>query len=141
MFKQPYAHIPWDQRHKISARVDPKDFYLLKRLIPYTEGVIDIITATLFKKFIDELRKLEPIDPALYVDDDTYIRVEQVLAEFQRRTTPVGDGQDTSVESGGDRGTTGDASARDDTGATGGLRETLLGDAQQRPDTKGGTEG
>lgn len=107
----PYKHVPYLDRDKLYTRVDPTDYRWLIRLVPYTKNIVSNIQATLFKNFIDELRRIDsitPIRPALYPDDPTYTLVKTVLGgcNFGRHS--------------------GSPSGPDDTGGASSLHPTLL---------------
>ena len=52
-----------DDLQKIAGRVSPEDYSYLRKLFPCGTGMQDKIVSILFKKLIDELRRLE-LDPA-----------------------------------------------------------------------------
>src|SRR5204862_1715119 len=81
MLTNPY---PDENKHFVTARVGAEDYFYLKRLLPMTVGMTDKILSTLYKKFVDELRKLEPLEQAWYVESPTHAVVDRLLNEFQR---------------------------------------------------------
>ena len=111
---------PGQEHQKICGRVDPQDFRFLKRLVPYTFGISDIVVSQLFKKFIDELRKLDrdtPFGPTLHVGDGNYLAVERILDQCNFFGGHSGQESRPDGERGAD-----------------GIRETMRASAEQRPD-------
>jgi hypothetical protein len=104
----------WLDNHKISGRISQDDFYWFKGKFPFgCTGIVDKVVANLFKKLIDELRKIdrtEPFDPAWSVDHASYRILEDVferLTVMERRAFgeySVGGPVVTQHESGGVNG-------------------------------------
>jgi hypothetical protein len=142
MLSNPYPDPPpGSSDHKITARVSLDDYYFLKNLLPAQFGLTDKIVATLYKRFIDELRTLDAAGAFNTHDDDpepirkfragfypgspTYALVERVLSEFQRQPAAESIGQ---------------AGPRDVADGTGGIREEVRGATEQRTEPQGGTK-
>jgi hypothetical protein len=126
MLSNPY---PDENKHFVTARVGSEDYFFLKRLFPMTTGLTDKIISTLYKKFVDELRKLcieQPLEQAWYVESPTHVVVGQLIAEFQRCPTGRSSGQE---------------SARDVAGGTDGIHQTVQRPKVERTDAKGSTKG
>ena len=132
MINNPY---PKDKRgHRIQARVDPHDYFFLRTKFAYgCPGITDKIVATLFKRLIDELKRIDsitPLEPAVFTTDVGYVVLDQVfecLAFVERRA--VG-----GTDSGGDPTT------QHVDGGTVGVRETVRGASKQRTKSKGGVK-
>lgn len=110
---------PGFEHHRIISRVSQSDYHFFKKVLPFFRST-SVVTAILFKKLIDELRRLDSLgafndqhgnfDPGWYITSPTYVLVERVLSEFQRRTP---------------REPTGSDATRDESDGVGGLRETV----------------
>lgn len=94
--KSPYKHLG-ETRACFPTRVDPVDLAYVRKKFPYgLTGVVDTISATLFYKFVNELRKYEPFEPACFVNDPGYDILKRVLdSVFVERCT-LGSGDQTS---------------------------------------------
>jgi hypothetical protein len=97
MLTNPYnpSGVQWESNHTVQARVSQEDFYFLKRKFPYYPGLVDKVISTIYKKVLDELRRIDletPFDTALYIDDESYNVLDDVITRLQvmeRRT--IGD--------------------------------------------------
>ena len=121
MLTNPY---PDENKHFVTARVGAEDYFYLKRLLPMTVGMTDKIISTLYKKFVDELRKLDseqPLEQGWYIGSPTRVVIEQLLTEFQRCSTGRVVGQE---------------SPRDDAGRIDGIRQDDERAQEQRTDEK-----
>ena len=77
--KSPYKHLG-ETRVCFPTRVDPNDLAYVRKKFPYgLTGVIDTISATLFYKFVNELRKHEPFEPSCFVNDPGFTILKSVL--------------------------------------------------------------
>ncbi len=125
--KNPYTT---DQKdHYVTARVAAEDYFFLKRLFPMTNGISDKVISILYKKFIDELRKFHadtPLEQAWYVESDTYIRVGELLKQFQRCAVGLPSGTERP---------------RDESGTADGLHQTVLSSSVVSPDKKSHAKG
>jgi hypothetical protein len=135
MLNNPYnpLGIQWSENHLIQGRISQEDFFFLKRKYPYYPGLVDKIVSNLFKKVIDELRKRDSetyIETALYIDDDSYRILDDVIASLQvleRRAI-------------GEHSAGGDSATQYVAGGTDGVHPEVQRPAQQRTDTKGRTK-
>lgn len=122
MLKNPYPPpLPGSENHKLYTRVAPEDYFWLRRRLPYTIALTDKILAILYKKFIDELRRIdasEPFEPAICIDDPTYDRILTVLSGCSFGQ-PVGE-----------------VGARDDQRGTSSLHPEVRDTQVERPDEK-----
>lgn len=115
---------PGQTHHLLTSRVAPADYLFLKRYLPYTFAVSDIVVSKLFKAFIDELRNqhaTEPFQLSLHVGDDNYQRIQRILERCNFRDDPGRSGSQ-DVERGVD-----------------GVRETVQPNAEQRTNEKSST--
>ena len=95
MLTNPYnpSGVQWSDNHFVQARVSQEDFFFLKSKFPYYPGLVDKVISTVYKKVIDELRRIDretPFDTALYIDDASYRILDDVIASLQiveRRST------------------------------------------------------
>lgn len=126
MLKSPYKHLG-ENRQTLPCRVDPVDAAYLRSKFPYgLTGLYDVVLSTLFNKFINELRKREPFDPACFVNDPGYSILADVLdSVFVGRRT-VG-GRDSTEEVG----------SRNERRGASGIRETVQRSTKQRTNTTG----
>src|SRR5215831_14716092 len=112
MLQNPYGDLA---EHKVSCRVDPQDYAYFQSHFPMLVGKTDKILSTLYKKFIDELRRRNP-EPAYFIGLDNGFEVlDEIVASFgivERCTTG-------SVDSGGNAG------AQHDQRGTDGVCETV----------------
>ena len=88
MLQNPYnpSGVHWADNHLVQGRVSQEDFFFLKRKFPYYPGLVDKVISTLFKKVLDELRKIDsevPFDTALYIDDASYKVLDDVIERLQ----------------------------------------------------------
>lgn len=123
----------WTEKQKIQGYVNPSDFWFLKKHYPMQTGLIDKIVATLFFHFINELKRIdaiEPLDISICTDDPGYTVLASILA-----------GVSFSASAGLERCTAGDApghpSSRDVSGSSGELREALCALEKLRTDAQG----
>lgn len=113
---------PGQTHHLLQTRVPPTERQFLKRLLPYVDGLNHIILSNLFKKFIDELRRIDSIStlqPTLYPGDPTHVLIESVLDGITFR--PVGRESGGNVER-----------------AASGVCEEVRTVAEQRTESQGG---
>lgn len=74
---------------KVSADVDPQDYAFFKRKFPSgCTGITDKLISTLYKKIIDELRRLDsdpnvPFDLSFYSHSDGYVLLDAVICGIQ----------------------------------------------------------
>lgn len=91
MISNPYKREGTTAAHlkKVSADVDPIDYAFFKRKFPNgCTGITDKLISTLYKKFIDELRRLDsdpsvPFDICFYSDSPGYTLLDSVLEGVQ----------------------------------------------------------
>lgn len=94
-----YPYPPNIADHRVSGRILPADYYYVLRILIGTTNVQNTITAILWKKFTDALRKLnlsetyDPTNPgrvADLLDSITFTLVDSVEGSPSRRTTVRG---------------------------------------------------
>lgn len=74
---------------KVSADVAPQDYAFFKRKFPNgCTGITDKLISTLYKKLIDELRRIDddptiPFDICYYSDSPGYVLLDNVLGGIQ----------------------------------------------------------
>jgi hypothetical protein len=126
VIKNPYHtdKITWKELQEVKGYVSPNDVAFLKTKFPWLVGGTDKLISNLYKKLIDELRRIDsitPIEPAWTIDHPSH----DILAGVIERCSfgkPVGQ-----------------ASPRDEQRGVGGVREEVRSDEKLGPDTEGRT--
>lgn len=117
----------WNDNHKVVARVSQDDYFFLKKRFPMLTGLTDKVVSTIYKKLIDELRRIDsvtPIEPAWAITDPSYLVLRGVL---ERCSFGVSD-------SGGDAG------AQHAERRTDGIHQTVHSAPGVSPDSQSVTE-
>jgi|SRR6516164_11083051 hypothetical protein len=128
MFNNPY---PKERRLKcILARVDAQDYVFVTRRF-YLAGMQDKILSNLFKKFVDELKRLHNIEPIEGGLSDPF----PVLEDIFNRLVFVDRCAAGSTNSGGN------SSPQHDERGVGGLHKAVLDAKVECPESKGRTKG
>ena len=125
MLTNPYpTALPGDQNHKVTARVSAHDYQFLKKLFPMTVGLSDKVISSLYKKLIDELRRIHaesPLEAAWELNHPTHAVLTTLLGNCSFGASSLG----------------GTSSASDDTGGTGSLHQPVQRAPRERTNTKG----
>ena len=125
MITNPYPHAaPGDQNHKVTARVSVHDYQFIKKLFPMTVGLSDKVISNLYKKLIDELRRIHsesPLEAAWELNHSTHTVLATLLGNCSFRASSPG-------------GTPG---SPNDTRGVGGLHQPVQRAPRERTNSKG----
>lgn len=127
--KSPYKHLG-NLRVCLPVRVDPQDIAYLRKKFPYgLTGLTDTVLATLFYKFVNELRKHEPFEPSCFVNDPGYDILKSTLDSIFVERCTTGSSDQTSK-----------TSPRDGQRRAGRIRKKMRDTKIERPESSGSSE-
>lgn len=138
----------WSDNRLVQGRVSQEDFFWLKSKFPHSHKLIDQLVSTLFKKVIDELRKIDretPFGPSFYLtesiigsvqllSDVSLLAGQRILEDALSRLTFV---ERRSV---GEDSSGGPTPTQHDAGGVDGIRAEMQRPTEQRAVKKGRTK-